>query len=159
MISYKYYNNLNLQELLKNKEYLKRMYEMFKANNHYNYKIYHFKYFIENHIKGKENNFFLILKDNKVVGYNKGFIIGKTYYSKRTYILDRYQGNNLGSKLKLRVLTYLFSKQGITSFFGLSVVSNKIFKINEKIVNRKNLSKSREYFLKNLSKEYVDKNG
>ncbi len=57
MISYKHYNESNLSKLLENKAFLKKMYVAFKENNHYNYKIYDFKHFIENHIKGKENNF------------------------------------------------------------------------------------------------------
>lgn len=157
-ISYKHYDDLNITKLLENKDYLKQMYSIFKENHHYNLKIYTLDFFITNYVAEKNKDFFLILRNNKVVGFNKGSIVDKYYFIDGTFIYSKFQGKGYGKKLKIRLVAYLSFKKKVENFGGF-ILNNKIYGINEFIASRKNTSKTREYYLKEMSATYKSKDG
>ncbi|MCK9292973.1 MAG: GNAT family N-acetyltransferase [archaeon] len=140
-ISYKEFDKSNLEQLFSNEKLLKDLYfvkfgEPFKGIN---------KKVLESSLHDffkKQYSTFIILNNNKVIGFTTGVILDKTFISVHTYVHKDYQGKGVGKKLIFRKLAYLIHKKGIINFQNPSVKNNKIYSINEAFVNRKSLSEN-----------------
>jgi len=140
-ISYKEFDKSNLEQLFSNEKLLKDLYfvkfgEPFKKTPKRNLVS------IMSSLFTKDGVTFLILNNNRAIGFTTGKIVEKTYHSFSTILHKDYQGKGIGKKLIFRKLAYLIHKKGIINFQNYFVGNNKIYSINEAFVNRKKLTEN-----------------
>ncbi len=158
MISYKHYSSEEIPNFIKDRAAVN---ETFSILMQYLTKIQNFtsrevSLFKKDLLK-KNTHLFLVKSDSKIVGVCQGNLKNKSFFINNLYIHPDFQNKGLGRKLKLRVTTFMSSKYNVEKIESGTVISKKIYSINEDIVNRRNKSSKKEYSLEKKSEMYIDK--
>lgn len=155
-ISYKHYDLENISKLLTNEKMLFEIGKIFSQEKDVSFKESSSQLKNKFILKArnevlqsfsKQSHFFCIFKGNNLVGFNKGVVVDKTYFSAFTYVLKKYQKQKIGYKLKLRSVAFLRSRYGVLKFDSTLTLNNLIYKFNEYISKRKQKTKKGTYKL------------
>jgi hypothetical protein len=158
MINYKHYSSENIQEFINNPVEMKEAFTilMQKLITVQPITLGDLSSFKRDLLK-KNNHFFVMKLDAKVVGVCLGNLKKDSFFVKSLFIDPKYHNVGLGKKLKIRVSAFMSSRYNVSKIESGFVLSSKIYSINESIANRKSKS-SKKYSLEKKSENYIDRN-
>lgn len=163
MISYRVFDAANMSEFIDNEKLFKEAYSIVTQDVTLSkeYKEIRLNFFKKD-LKNTNTFVFMAFSENKLVGFLSGYTNLNNFNIQNLFVSEKNHSKSIGTKLKIYSIAYLRSKKGISNFVSLHVVNPKVYQINKRIVERKNISKNTTYSFEKTSvhgflKKNVDK--
>jgi predicted GNAT family acetyltransferase len=148
MITYKEFIPENISLLLNNDSLLKEVFNIYDQGMPSNpeYKKIRENFF-KKELKKEGQYIFIAFQDKSPVAITSGYLMDGVFNIQNVFVSPKHHGKGIGKKIQLRAIAYMSAKKKIERFVTLNVVNNKIYSINNSIVERKNKSVSKTYSL------------
>jgi hypothetical protein len=158
MIRYKVFDAVNMSEFINNEKLFKEAYSIVTQDvtlsKEYEERRLNF---FKRDFKNTSTFVFMAFSENKLVGFLSGYTNLNNFNIQNLFVSKKNHSKAIGTKLKIYSIAYLRSKKGISNFVSLNVVNPKVYQINKRIVERKNISKNTTYSFEKTSANGVFK--